>query len=969
MPSAHFASSWNQRLVRTALTLATVAGLATILAPVGSAPVRSASAQTLPTDARLVTGELPNGLKYIVVKHALPPGRATVWMHVSTGSLNETDRQRGIAHYLEHMAFNGSANFPPNSVVPFFQSLGLSFGIHQNAFTSFDQTTYQLALPDTKAESIDKALLFFSDVAFRQSLLPHEIDEERQIILEEKRSRLGAEQRVRDYIFERIAPGSIFGQRQPIGTEETLLSMQEPDFRAYYSKWYVPSNITIMVVADAEPQGIIDAITKQFGEGAKVAKPVDQDAIVKPLKESRAIVATDAELSQAELSISRIEPPRPSVTTVPQYRTELVDNLSQAMFNRRMDKKISDGGMKMLQGGASVIQLASALRISDVQASGAPGDWKAMLTELATELQRARKHGFTQKELDEAKAEILSGAERGVQVEPTLPAQAIIGRINRAVAVGEPVMSAAQRLEVIKSVLPGIELKEVSFAFTNNFDPSAVNFILQAPTSGDVPSEADLVKIGTEALKVDPAADVETAGAKSLMDTLPTAGKVAESSVHEASGVWSGWLDNGIRVHHRFMDYRKNNVSISITFAGGEVEETAANRGITDAASILLDKPATSKLSSTEIRDLMTGKKINVGGGAGRDTVSVSIGGDPAELETGLQLAHLVITDGKIEKAAFDQWVSAQKQEIAGRKKSPQGVFQEALSSTIAPKGDIRFRPLEVEEVTKLKREDAQAWVDRIMKTAPAEITIVGDLGKDEAIELVSRYFGSLPKRERISTKTLANLRDVKRPVGPLVNNVEMATQTPVSIVLSGFFGADQQNVTDVRLLQLASRIMSSRMIKAIREEEQLVYSISATNVPGTDYPGYGLFFAAAPTEPGKVEKLTAKIASMYTDFATTGPTEEEMATVRKQIANTLDEQMKEPNFWSSRTANMEYRGTKLDDAIEAPAAYQAITAEQIKTAFAKYYTPEGAMTLSIKPKAAPAPEAPAAPASPSPTK
>jgi zinc protease len=140
MPSAHFASSWNQRLVRTALTLATVAGLATILAPVGSAPIQSASAQTLPTDPRLVTGELPNGLKYIVVKHALPPGRATVWMHVSTGSLNETEKQRGIAHYLEHMAFNGSESFPPGKVVDFFQSMGLTFGVHQNAFTSFDQT-------------------------------------------------------------------------------------------------------------------------------------------------------------------------------------------------------------------------------------------------------------------------------------------------------------------------------------------------------------------------------------------------------------------------------------------------------------------------------------------------------------------------------------------------------------------------------------------------------------------------------------------------------------------------------------------------------------------------------------------------------------------------------------------------------------------------------------------------------------
>lgn len=936
--------------------LVAAAGLA--IAPVGLLPVLDTAvrAQSLPTDERLVTGELPNGLRYIVRQHANPPERATVWMHVSTGSLNETDRQRGIAHYLEHMAFNGSENFPPGSVVPFFQSLGLSFGVHQNAFTSFDQTTYQLALPDTKPETMDKALLFFADVAFRQSLLPHEIDEERQIILEEKRSRLGAQQRVRDYILERIAPGSIFGQRQPIGTEETLLAVQEADFREYYSKWYTPSNMTVMVVADTDPAKVVEAITRAFGPGPKAPRPTDQDAIVKPLAESRAIVATDAELTEAEISIIRVEPPRPAVTSVPQFRAELVEDLAQSMFNRRLEKKISAGELKMLDASGSIVQLAGALRLAQVSASGESENWKTMLSQVATELQRARKHGFTKKELEEAKTEVLSASERFAQIESTLPAQALIGAMNRAVAVEEPIMSAAQRLEITKSLLPGIELKEVAFAFTNAFDPSAVNFVLTAPSGEGTPTEAELLSLGLEALKVDPAADVEQAGATSLMDTLPAGGKVVESAVHDATGVWSGWLDNNIRVHHRFMDYRKDNVSVSISLAGGEIEETAANKGITEAATLFLSRPATSKLTSNEIRDLMTGKKISVGGGAGRDLITISISGDPAELETGLQLAYLLITDGQIEGTAFDQWVTSQKQSIAGRKNNPQGMLQEAIAKTIGPKDDPRFAPREVEDVTALNREAAQAWAERIMKTAPIEVTVVGDIQRDRALELVSRYLGSLPKRERISDQLFDDLRVTKRPVGPLTNHVEVQTQTPAAIVLSGFFGADQQNVEDTRLLQLASRILSSRMIKVIREEEQLVYSIGASNIPSADYPGYGLFFAAAPTETAKVEKLIERVKSMYAEFAKDGPTAEEMDTVRKQIANTLDEQMKEPGFWSGRTAQMDYRGFKLDDVVAAPEAYQKYTAEQIRDAFAKYYKPESEMVISVRPKLAAAP-------------
>src|SRR5262245_13592135 len=175
--------------------------------------------QALPTDPALTTGTIANGLRYVIRPHANPQGRVSVWLHVASGSLNETESTRGIAHYLEHMAFNGSANFPPGSVVPFFQSLGLSFGRDQNAFTSLDQTVYQLALPDAKAETLDKGMLFLSDVASRLTLPAKEVDNERQIVLEEKRARAGVSQRIGDYIYERLAPESTLGRRLPIGDE------------------------------------------------------------------------------------------------------------------------------------------------------------------------------------------------------------------------------------------------------------------------------------------------------------------------------------------------------------------------------------------------------------------------------------------------------------------------------------------------------------------------------------------------------------------------------------------------------------------------------------------------------------------------------------------------------------------------------------------------------------------------------
>ncbi|MFN8730918.1 MAG: M16 family metallopeptidase, partial [Planctomyces sp.] len=204
-----------------ALLLSLSGGVLSMPAPAFARAV--AADEKLPTDPALVTGTLENGLSYVVRKHANPAGRVSVWIHVSSGSLNEVEETRGMAHYLEHMAFNGSANFPPGKVVDFFQSLGLQFGRDQNAFTSFDQTTYQLALPDAKPETIEKAMLFFSDVAGRLLLNEKEIESERGIIIEERRTRLSAQQRVQDYILERVAPESTFGRRLPIGTEATIM--------------------------------------------------------------------------------------------------------------------------------------------------------------------------------------------------------------------------------------------------------------------------------------------------------------------------------------------------------------------------------------------------------------------------------------------------------------------------------------------------------------------------------------------------------------------------------------------------------------------------------------------------------------------------------------------------------------------------------------------------------------------------
>ena len=923
------------------------------------------SAQALPTDPALVTGKLDNGLTYIIRRHAHPPDRATIWLHMNTGSLNETDPQRGLAHYLEHMAFNGSENFPPGQVVPFFQSLGMTFGRDQNAFTSFDQTTFQLTMPNAKLDTISKGMMYFGDVLHRLTLTPTEINAERQIIQEERRRSLSGQQRTMYYVLEHMAPGSIFGQRITIGTEKTIDSVQQADFRDYYGKWYVASNATLMVVADADPQQIVKLVEKNFGDVPKVPQPKPQDIGVKAYDKSFAIVASDPEVRNEQIRITRLEPARPPTTTVPQYRDDLVARLGTFAMNRRLEEKVATGKTSYLGANVSLGNDVGAIYTAELSGRAKPGKWRESLDELAVELQRARLYGFAKREIEDAKKEIVASAKRAVQTEPTREASSIIRSMNQSVSDKEPIMSAEQRLDLIQQLLPTITPDEVGKRFAKEFDPSAVAFIAILPSSADVPTEEELLALGTKALSVKPDREAVAERATQLMEELPQPGKAVELTENAPTHVWSGWLSNNARVHYRYMDARKDEVSIRISLLGGELHETDATRGLTQAAMVAWSRPATQHLSSTDVQSLMIGKNVSVrgGGGMGRgrrggrgggggntDSITLSVSGSPEDLETGMQLAYLLLTEPKVESATLGRLTTMMRLMLEQAASNPMLTGMRLVQGAAYPADVARTQPLTIQQLDQLNEAAAQKWLNQLIATSPIEVSIVGDLSKERVLELVARYIGSLPQRQRVSPTLFSQLRDLTRPAGPRVIQETVDTETPQAFVYSAFYGPDDSNLPDTRAMSMATMILSMRMIREIREDEQLVYSISASSRPGTTYPGFGLVAAGSPTDPAKAERLREKIASMYATMAKEGVTADELEVAKKQIANTFETQLQEPGYWLSRLTEMTFYDRKLDDIINAPAAYQAITAEQVRDTFARYYSPDKSVVVVVMP-------------------
>jgi len=914
--------------------------------------VRMAEARPLPTDSRIKVGKLKNGVTWMYRKHDNPPGKMALMLHVDTGSLNETDAQRGLAHFIEHMCFNGSEHFPPGQLIPYFESIGMEFGADLNAFTSYDQTVYMLFTPDTKEEQISKAMTVMSDYAFRVSMIEEEINKERGVVLEESRRGKGAMQRIRDKLWPDLFEGSRFAERLPIGKDEILANAQRPEFVDYYRAWYRPERMTLIMVGDSDLEPNLPLIEKWFSE----YKPSDaarkpMGAEFKPFSKERAMVVTDPEASFCQVQMMNIRPGRPPTTTAELWRTELVETIGTWIVGRRFEELVQKGSASFRNANANVGNFFQEAILITGSANGEPQDWKKMLTEMVTEVHRAREHGFSQRELDLAKKELLAEAEHAVKTEPTENARSLAFGMVFAVNENEPVMSAQQELDLFKEFLPTIDLPEVNATFKFHFAPGTFAYaVTMVEKDGvQVPKQDDVLAAGKSAWeqKVDPLED--KAAPTDLLAAMPTPGKVGDTTVEKDLEITSAWLSNGVRVHHRYMDYKKDSVFVSIALAGGPLEENADNAGISEVAALAVNEAATNRLTSTNIRDIMTGKNISVGAVPMGDSITIQITGSPEDLEIGLQEVHALLTDGKIEDSAFNNWKLRTLQRIDQMEKMPMFKAFEAVAELLGG-GDPRLTPINKGKVEKQSLVSAQKWFDRLRKEAPIEVAIVGDIKLDQAKPLIEKYLASLGERKR-APEHLNKLRKLARSTGPLSKAIAVETVTPQAMAMAGFVGCEGRNFQDTRALELAAHVMTSRLVKRIREELSWVYSIRATSQPSWIYADSGRFVSGAPCDPANVDKVIDEVFKMFEVFASEGMTQEELDNAKKQVANNLDTDMREPSYWWDILQHHDLHGHDLKEEKAEKEAYEKFTREQVQTAFKKYFTPERRFHVTAIPK------------------
>ena len=932
-------------------------------------PTTSPSADVellLRDDAAYVRGQLPNGMSYTVRQHAVPPGRVAMYLHVKSGALNETAKQNGLAHFVEHMAFNGTKNYPPGTLLPKLSSLGMQFGVHNNAHTANRETVYKLYMPDTKPETIDLALTIFSDFADGLDFDPEQIESERGVVLEELRSRDGVGRRMRTAMMLALYPGSQLTNHDIIGNADVIRSATREEFLDYWNTWYRPDLMTLIVVGDVDAKAIIQSASASrlgtFKPRANSREETTAGIAKFADSPSAAVVLTDKEMVTAQISLNALSKARPAIRDLETYRANELEDLGTWMVNRRLDARVRSGRASFQGASLSIGDIEGDATITGAAAVGKPADWRVMLDELIGEIRIASASGFSKDELDRAKSEWLNTARTAADGMPTVDASAIIGTVSSSMTKDELLISAGQRVGILEKLLLEIDPEQVRAAFANAYGDVTWRYVLAMPAAreGDKGNTAENVAVPSEREVLEAASafwsrDVITTGpttmpnVESLLPTIPQAGEIAEQSIDTDLKITTIKFTNGVVMHHKYSDYKRHDVLVKLTFPGGRIQETAENKGVSSAASTLFARPSSSRMDSTQIRDLLTGKSVGLGGSIGVDTLTMNVAGRTDDLELGMRLAHTLITEGRVEPQAVIDWKKSALQAIEAERTDGGAALRRGIENTVYA-NDIRFTRLTKEDIDRQSADAATAWFHNIVDNAAIEVAIVGDISLEKTTELMSRYVGSLPKRKG-EFSAIDPLRKLDRPAGPYVANVTFPSETPKAFAVAGFIGCEVRDTADRRALALAARVMTERMTERLRETERLVYSIQCSSNSAVVIPGTGMVSAGAATDPANASRLVKGIQEIMKEMAQTGPSEGELKSAKQQERNEREVSMREPGYWLNVLADQQYRKRPLAEIKTVVEDFDKVTADQIRDTMNRYLTDSRTVSLTAVPE------------------
>ncbi len=906
----------------------------------------------LPFDAAVHTATLPNGLKYFVRQNTRPAKRVSLRLAVKSGSLDEADDQQGLAHFIEHMAFNGSAHFKPGELVSTFESVGARLGPHVNAYTSFDETVYMLDLPSDRPDIVAKGLTALADFAGGLTLDPAEVDKERGVVIEEWRGGLGASSRVRDKQLPLLFYQSRYANRLPIGKPDIIRSAPAARLRAFYDTWYRPDRMAVIAVGDIEAPQLESAIAATFGtlKPRAPAGPAPNGAVPLPPQTLVGFVA-DPEVTQSVVEVVR-KRPADGDQLVADYRRDLVQQLGEHMFNERFSEIARKPDAPFLGAGASDGKLGHAVDTFTIGAGVQDGKLDQGLTAIATEARRVREYGFTAAEIDRAKKWMAALYDRVYAERDKTDSGSFAEECLKYFLVGEPTPGIAYEHQLVQQVLPGITLDETSTSARRLLADDSRVVLAVAPQKAGLqpPTDAELLAALAQGEHATVTAWTSTVPASlALMDHPPAAARVAARRTLDALGVTVVTFANGVEAWLKPTDFKNDQVLFSMESLGGASLAPPSDFPDASLSATYVSASGAGPLNALDMQRALAGKLASASPFMGLSTHGFSCSASPAELETALQIMYERFTAPGDDPDAFALIKRQLTASSVNREQSPGRVFSDRLAE-VNTSNHYTSQPVTPERVAALDRGKMLAYYRaRFSNAADFAFVMVGAFKVDDAIPLLARYVGSLPSTDAAA----AHVENLHIAFPGKIERVTVEKgREPRSQTVLSFYAEAKRDPQEQETLGRALVALDIALRDILRGSLGQTYTVAVSHAQSFFQPGDGHAIVSFGAAPENVAPMTARVLQEVARLQADGPGED--LTMRAKEAAKRDDEtaLRQNGYWLQHLTSARLLGEDPALILTRGARIDAVTPDALREMFRRYFPLDRYTVVTLMPEA-----------------
>ena len=911
--------------------------------------------QPLPIDPKVRYGKLDNGLTYYIRHNELPENRADFYIAQNVGSVLEEDNQAGLAHFLEHMAFNGTKNFPGNGIDKYLQSVGMRMGENLNAYTSFDETVYTIInAPVDKPNVVDSCLLILHDWSNSLALTDSMIEKERGIIREEWRTRRDASQRLLEKQLQQMFPGNKYANRIPIGSIDVINNFKPEELRGYYKKWYRPDLQAIIVVGDVDVDTVEKTIKTMFSDIPAPANPAKREYVsVADNDEPIVSIATDKEASSTIIYIYHKYDPMPAQlrSTAAGLITDYISAVCSQILNERLEALLHQANPPFVYAEAydGDFMVARTKDAFTIAAIAKEGEIDSTMTALVREMERARQFGFTVSEYERAKINILKQYESAFNERDKQKNSSYTKEYVNHFTEGGYIPGIETEYTLINQIAPNITVEQVNQYLSQVIGEKNIVLALSGPEKEGVvyPTESELLEMFNKARsqKVEPYK--EEVNNDPLISELPAPGKIVKE---EHDGLFNATvltLSNGVRVVLKPTEYKKDEIQMTATSPGGSFMV-----GIDDAKNMkvfnsVIGLGGLGNFSAIDLSKKLAGKKVSCSASLGVDNESLNGYASPDDVKTLFELIYLAMTSPRTDNDAYASFENRMKAQLENAKLDPSTALNDTISKVVY-NNHPRAVSLEAEDFDKISYQRIlDIYKERYGDASDFTFTFVGNLNVDSIRPYIEQYLATLPANGRVDKPSPEALPKIMK--GKLENHFSREMQTPKSSVFQLYSGNSEYNLKNLLTASLLSQILDLVYTETIREAEGGSYGVYA-GVSLSDFPkGQTTLQVFFDTDPEKWENMVRIVDEEIQRIATDGPKSEHLTKSRDNMLKRHNERLQENSYWLNVIDSYYFRG--MDAYTNYKETLESITADDIKKFMSDFISQGNCVEVVMGPK------------------